>query len=1214
MRNVRRLIVACAILIAALTLLIPLNEIEHGDNYADEGLADDSLVLGEEENKNTIDWNNCPIKLSYSFDNATWVEVPLKYEGYILSPSYILGGEVLDLKNMSDDDIIYMKAEPTSGYSAVSGESTIQIENLEVAWQHTSSEDVILHYDAFVKSTNDGWTWQIPISTLGKCGDYDYPSIDFVVSGTECLCKLFKSVDYQRISFLSLDSPRSIQSDLSALVGTYVYGDQTIQIYKNGDEYVKRIVDEISKGQPVASKIGDLYYTLDENNDIKSSVPVGYSTNAYMSIYKNSDVVVSLTAIDDYTYHSANSDSGKISKGSVFERKSTGISIDGFEYPDIQTAIDCANKDDIIELDVGKYHLDNFITIDKNITLKGIIGETKETSSVITGFQGSSTANPVVNIRIESSATLDSVWIDIDPNAIGANGDNLNGMRGAIDLGDSVTAKVMNCKFTKATPSEANDQSTAVYAGSGSLIENNYFSGWIKAIYSENNNNSKTTIIKNNIFESNTYGIQIALTPNYQIINNVISDSNVSISGENAEFNNNQFYNVTLKVYSSSVIILNNAFMDVFEVINKTPVGGLIDVSGNYWGGDKPTLDDSQFKFDSWFTTYDESTRTLGGLTFKDGVSKIFVDCNNESKGDGTESNPYKTISEALANVKYGQEIHVAAGIYDEKILITSGLRNVTLIGSNYSNDANGKSWNQNGTILTGGIYIETRGTHEDPNPNIVDGLTVKGFDFKNKGFVVVGWWENGSISNIIIENNRFTNIDDGSSAAIHFNLYEPMAVNNLTINNNYIQDIGTANTESPSGIYISAVTGTVVIDNNYILNTNHGSIQILTQSSGTLKIINNHLENWDFDQKSGGRAFKFTSIKIDEVLIKGNSLVQKSDFNGEDLSDMYLKITGSKTYIVASENYWDGKDPTIEDFPITVGDGCIVEIHSWYTQYDPETNTLSGLVDDDVPGVTPDVPDVPSVPDVPDVPTTPEVPTPDENGDVNIEIPKTDIDKIVDDAVSSGSSSVTITDVSDVENVSSVTISKNDLQNVLDKLESEDSISEAVVTLPEGSVSIGKEVLSSILETSGEESITIKVSDAKNELNEEQQKIVGDRPVYNVTMMSGSEKITSFDGKTITISIPYELKENEDPDNIVVYYVKDDGTIEKMNCTYKDGKVSFETDHLSYFAISYEVPEPVPEEPAASNNDNTIYYVIAAVVVLLAIIAAAYFITKRKQ
>ncbi len=1212
MRNVHKLIVACAILIAALTLLIPLNEIGHSNNYADEGLADASLVLGEEENKNTIDWNNCPIKLSYSFDNATWIEVPLKYEGYILSPSYILGGEVPDLNNMSDDDIIYMKAEPNSGYSAVSGESTIQIEKFEAGWQHTSSEDVILHYDAVVKSTNDGWIWQVPVSTLGKCGYYDYPSIDFVVNGTECLCKLFKNVGNQRISFLYLDSPRSILSDLDALVGTYVCGDQTIQIYKNGDEYIKRIVGEVSNGQPAVNKVKDMYYTLDEYGVIETSFPVGSSSNIYLSIDKNLDDVISLTALDDYTYSSENPVSGKILKGSVFERKSTGISIDRLEYPDIQTAIDCANEGDIIDLDVGKYCLDNFITIDKNITLKGIIGETKETSSVITGFQGSSEDQPV-NIRIiNGTATLDSLWIDVGSNYIKFNGDNSKGITGVIDLQKSNNAIIQNCRFIK---SEQPSDSVAIYAGQGSYISNNYFEGWYKAIYSEvKTSNYNLTICNNEFYNVSTNGSLyfINLSPSGAIIDkNTFTNGKISNSSEVLTITKNVFKNVKLNIYNPSEIF-ENVFISNTVIENRN--AEILDISANYWGGNKPTLDTSKFKFDSWYTTYDESTGTLGGLIFKDNITKIFVDCNNEFIGDGTEDNPYQTISEALANVKYGQEIHVAAGIYDEKILITSGLRNVTLIGSNYSNDANGKSWDQNGTILTGGIYIETRGTHEDPNPNIVDGLTIKGFDFKNKGFVVVGWWENGSISNIIIENNRFTNIDDKSNAAIHFNLSESMAVNNLTISNNYIRDIGTANTESPSGIHIAAVTGAVVIDNNYILNTNHGSIQILTQSSGTLKIINNHLENWDFDQKSGGRAFKFTLIKIDEVLIKGNSLVQKADFKGEDLPDMYLKITGSNTHILASENYWDGKDPTIEDFPINAEDECIVEIHSWYTQYDPETNTLSGLVDDDVPGVTPDVPDVPSVPDVPDVPTTPEVPTPDENGDVSVEIPKTDIDKIVDDAVSSGSSSVTITDVSDVENVSSVTISKNDLQNVLDKLESEDSISEAVVTLPEGSVSIGKDVLSSILETSGEESITIKVSDAKNELNEEQQKIVGDRPVYNVTMMSGSEKITSFDGKTITISIPYELKENEDPDNIVVYYVKDDGTIEKMNCTYKDGKVSFETDHLSYFAISYEVPEPVPEEPAASNNDNTIYYVIATVVVLLAIIAAAYFITKRKQ
>ena len=112
--------------------------------------------------------------------------------------------------------------------------------------------------------------------------------------------------------------------------------------------------------------------------------------------------------------------------------------------------------------------------------------------------------------------------------------------------------------------------------------------------------------------------------------------------------------------------------------------------------------------------------------------------------------------------------------------------------------------------------------------------------------------------------------------------------------------------------------------------------------------------------------------------------------------------------------------------------------------------------------------------------------------------------------------------------------------------------------------------------------------------------------------MLKWNEKITSFNGKTITVSLPYELKENELPDNIVVYYVKDDGNTEKMNCVYKDGNVSFETSHLSYFAISYEVPEPMPEEPAGSSN--AVYYAIAVVAILIVIAAAAYFIVKRKQ
>lgn len=1210
MDNINRLIAACAMLVAALTLLVPLGEIEPDDCYGDKSLADNSPVLGEEETKNTIDWNNCPIKLSYSFDGTNWTEIPLKYEGYSWSPSYVLGGKVINLSGVDDDNVIHMKAEPTADYSKVSADSTILIENLEVSWQHTSSEGVTLHYAAFIESQDYGWSWQVPVSTLGKCGDYDYPSIDLVVNGKECLCKLFESVDDQRFSLLSLDSPRSIQSDLDALVGTYVCDKQTIQIYKNGDVYVKRIVDEVSKGQPVTSEIGDVYYTLDETSIKETSVPVGFSNNVYLIINKNLDDVISLKALDDYTYPSANPEAGNISEGSVFERKSTGISINGFEYPDIQTAINCANGGDIIKLNVGEYHLDEFITIDKNITLEGVIGDAKETSSVITGFQGSSTASPVVNIRIESSATLDSIWIDIDPNAIGANGDNCKGMRGAIDLGGSLNAKVINCKFTKSAPASDGDQSTAVYTGSGSLIEHNYFDGWIKAVYSETATNSETTIIKNNTFKNNIYAIQIAITPNFQIANNHISDGSVSISGEHVEFKNNTLENVTFKVYSPTMTISNNAFLGSSEVINKKPTAGLIDVSGNYWE-ETPEIS-GNLKLDNWYQ-YDPVNSSLSDQVDEKIIGIIYVNNSVEISGNGSKNAPFKTISEAIEVVNSGQTISVLAGTYDETILISKGLNNVTLLGVNSGNSPLDDYWNQNGTILLNGISIKTRGTHEDPNPNVVNGLTIKGFDFKNKGFVVEEWWENGSISNVAIENNHFIDISDGSNSAIHFNTSIQMAVDNLTIKCNLIENVGSHET-SPSGISISSAKGTVLIEGNWIKNTNHNSIQVFNQSSGELTIQNNHLENWDYDSFDGGRAFRFDNMSIDKIIIYFNS-IQKINFDSVDSDSTYLKITNSNTHISASGNYWDGKNPTVDGFPILSKCGCAVETNSWYVQYDPETNELSGLENDDTPGVLPDVPpDVPSVPSFPDVPTVPEVPTPDENGDVSIEIPKKDIDKIVNDAVSSGSGSVIITDVSDIENASSVTISKENLQSILDKIDAEDAISDAVVKLPEGSVTIGKDVLSSILETAEEKSITIKVSDAKDTLNEEQQKIVGDRPVYDITMLRGSEKVTSFNGKTITVSLPYELKENESPDNIVVYYVKDDGTIEKMDCIYKDGNVSFETNHLSYFAISYEEPEPIPEEPAANDNDNTIYYAIAAVVILIVIAAAAYFIIKRRQ
>ncbi len=255
--------------------------------------------------------------------------------------------------------------------------------------------------------------------------------------------------------------------------------------------------------------------------------------------------------------------------------------------------------------------------------------------------------------------------------------------------------------------------------------------------------------------------------------------------------------------------------------------------------------------------------------------------------------------------------------------------------------------------------------------------------------------------------------------------------------------------------------------------------------------------------------------------------------------------------------------------------------------------------------------------------PVVPEKPTtPDSNDDVKLNLDDKTVNELIQKAISSGSNSLALVNLDDVQGaVSSVTVLIADLTKLLEKIADNDHITFILIMTSEGEISIDKTLLSSILENMTGDSISFELKNAKDMLTEEQKKTVGDNPVYDINIRAGSEYVKSFNGKTITVSIPYELKDGEDPNNIVVYYLKDDGTVEKMKGTYKDGKVLFETNHLSKFVIVYEAQEPVtpdnpdkPDQPAKDDNDNTLYYAIAAIVVILLIVALAYYFLKKKQ
>jgi alpha-tubulin suppressor-like RCC1 family protein len=92
--------------------------------------------------------------------------------------------------------------------------------------------------------------------------------------------------------------------------------------------------------------------------------------------------------------------------------------------------------------------------------------------------------------------------------------------------------------------------------------------------------------------------------------------------------------------------------------------------------------------------------------------------------------------------------------------------------------------------------------------------------------------------------------------------------------------------------------------------------------------------------------------------------------------------------------------------------------------------------------------------------------------------------------------------------------------------------------------------------------------------LSSEAKNIVGDRPVFDISVITNGKKVTDFRKGKLTISAPYTLKNGERAENVVVYYINDSGILEKMADAQYDEKtqtITFTTNHLSYYAIGYE-------------------------------------------
>ena len=166
------------------------------------------------------------------------------------------------------------------------------------------------------------------------------------------------------------------------------------------------------------------------------------------------------------------------------------------------------------------------------------------------------------------------------------------------------------------------------------------------------------------------------------------------------------------------------------------------------------------------------------------------------------------------------------------------------------------------------------------------------------------------------------------------------------------------------------------------------------------------------------------------------------------------------------------------------------------------------------------------------------------------------------------------------------------------------------------GTISASTDVASSLSQRESAVTLSISVAD-KSQMAPVLQQIVGERPTYQLLASSGEDSIHELGGD-VTISIPYELSEGEDPDSIVVFYVDDDGVLHAMVTSYADGVVTFVTDHFSYYAIHSNISESdepevpdTPEGPDSGDNSTALYAGIA--IAVIAIVAVAAVVLRRR-
>ena len=253
--------------------------------------------------------------------------------------------------------------------------------------------------------------------------------------------------------------------------------------------------------------------------------------------------------------------------------------------------------------------------------------------------------------------------------------------------------------------------------------------------------------------------------------------------------------------------------------------------------------------------------------------SQICVDGNSGNTGDGSPTNPYRTIQEAVIKASNGDIIKVAKGTYSEAVQIVN--KKVQLLGGFAGNgDFSSANPQENKTTIKGTntapcIFVSIQGAAIS-GTLIINGFTI--CDGERGIELADGWSE--SMDNITIENNIIEN------NGIHGTPNNPPSLggggiglggSNITIKNNVIR-----NNAAGRGAAIGRTDKRIVnflIDGNLIQNNkgydNHaGGVDICGKGTITKNFFDGNVTGLSYDYGWGGAILTVNEAIEDPTML----------------------------------------------------------------------------------------------------------------------------------------------------------------------------------------------------------------------------------------------------------------------------------------------------------------------------------------------------------